>query len=78
MSGLCQTQRLEWVDSASERLLSATRYGHRSKSRRSIELQLEEGARDEPKLKRKGVHHVLRIQQLVVEIARCRISAKGT
>jgi len=53
-------------------------YGHRSKSRRSIELQLEEGARDEPKLRRKGVYYVLRIQQLVVEIARQGISAKGT
>jgi hypothetical protein len=44
----------------------------------SINLQLEEGVRDEPTLNLKGVHHVLRIQQLVVEIACSRIGAKGT
>lgn len=54
---------------------TASLYGHRSESGRNMGLQFEEGARDTPALKRKGVRHVRGIQQLVVETARCRIGA---
>lgn len=50
-------------------------YGHRSKSGRNMGLQFEEGVRETPALKRKGVRHVRRVQQLVVETARRRIDA---
>jgi hypothetical protein len=51
---------------------------HPAKSGRNMALQLEEHIRDTLALERKGVCHVLRAQQLVVEAARRRIGAEGT